>query len=86
MNRPIARLGDTSTHGGKIITAAQKSVTENMRTARVTDILDCPKHGPNPIITGAPKTVVENQRCARTGSLTQCGATIIGGSKKSFCD
>lgn len=82
---PVARLTDTSTHGGAIITSASHTEVENKLVARVSDILNCPIHGPNPIITGSPNFQVENNNVARTTSLTSCGAQIIGGSTKTFC-
>lgn len=85
MSNPVARLGDTSTHGGAIVTAASKTKCEGAFVARVTDILDCPIHGPNPIVTGSPNYLVEGQQCARTTSLTACGASIIGGATKTNC-
>jgi uncharacterized Zn-binding protein involved in type VI secretion len=87
MGTAIARLGDTSSHGGTIITAASKTLCEGKPVARVTDMLDCPLpgHGVNPIVTGSPHYLVEGQQCARTGSVTACGATIIGGASKSVC-
>jgi uncharacterized Zn-binding protein involved in type VI secretion len=85
MGTAIARLGDTSSHGGTIITAASKTTCEGKPVARVTDMLDCPAHGANPIVTGSPRYLVEGHQCARTGSVTACGATIIGGASKSVC-
>lgn len=81
----IARLGDTSTHGGAIITSAKKSKCEGKLIARVTDILDCPIHGPNKIVTGSDKFPTEGQKTARTTSLTECGASIISKATKSYC-
>lgn len=85
MGTAIARLGDSSTHGGAITTSASKTKCEGALVARVTDILSCPIHGPNPIITGSPNFPTEQQPTARTGSITQCGASIIGGATKSNC-
>ena len=85
MNHPVARLNDTSSHGGNIITAASKSICEGKKIARVGDILDCPIHGPNPITTGSPQFICEGQKVARTTSLTACGASIIGGATKTVC-
>lgn len=90
MTLPIARLGDTGTHGGAISTAAAKSKCEGKMIARVTDIYDCPIHGPNPIVTGSPRYPVEGQLCARgngagESSVTACGALIISFATKSFC-
>lgn len=76
----IIRLGDTSSHGGAVITAAAKSLAEGQRIARVTDILDCPIHGPNPIVEGSPTFLAEGQRVARHGDHTQCGAALVSGA------
>jgi uncharacterized Zn-binding protein involved in type VI secretion len=86
MGTPVARLGDTGTHGGQIVTSAQKTSCEGKLIARVGDTYDCPVHGPNPITTGSPNFVVEGQKVARTGSQTSCGATIIGGANKTVCE
>lgn len=76
----IIRLGDTSSHGGQVITAAQNTLAEGQRVARITDILDCPEHGPNPIIEGSANFLAEGQRVARHGDHTQCGAALISGA------
>lgn len=83
MGTAVARLGDLGSHGGKIVTSAQKTMCEGKLVARVTDIYDCAIHGPNPILTGSTNTIVEGKSVARTGSLTQCGAKILGGATKT---
>ena len=80
----IARLGDTSTHGGAIITSASKSKCEGELIARKTDILDCPIHGPNPIVEHSNKMWCEGLEVARHGDATECGARLISGATKSF--
>lgn len=79
----IARLGDTSTHGGAIITSASKTLCEGALVARETDILNCPIHGPNPIVGHSSKLMVEGLFCARHGDETACGATLISGATMS---
>jgi uncharacterized Zn-binding protein involved in type VI secretion len=61
---------------------------EGKLVARVGDMHQCPieGHGTTPIQTGSPNHVTENQKTARTSSVTGCGATIIGGCMKTFCD
>lgn len=85
---PVARIGDMSDHGGTIITSCQKTKAEGKLIARVQDLHSCPipRHGITPIITGSQDYIVENQQCARSTSKTGCGASIIGGSMKTFCD
>jgi uncharacterized Zn-binding protein involved in type VI secretion len=85
---PVARIGDSSDHGGTIISSCQKTKAEGKLIARVTDLHSCPIpfHGVTPIVTGSPNYFVEGKKCARSTSTTGCGASIIGGSKKTFCD
>jgi len=80
----ICRLGDTSTHGGAIVTSASKSLCEGALIARHTDILACPIHGPNPIVTHSQKMLCEGLHVARQGDLTACGAALISGASKSY--
>ena len=79
----ICRLGDTSTHGGAIVTSAAKTYYEDKLAARIGDILNCPIHGPNPIVEGSSKQVVEGSPLARQGDHTACGAALISGCTKS---
>jgi len=79
----IARLGDTSTHGGSIITSASESKCEGALIARRGDILDCPIHGPNPIVGHSSAMKCEGEWVARHGDVTACGAALISGATKS---
>lgn len=82
----IVRLGDTSTHGGEVVTSAAKWTCEGPLIARIGDILACPLHGPNPIVEGSPKYTCEGSPIARHGDHTTCGASLIAGSSKWTCD
>lgn len=73
----VARLGDTSTHGGSITTSAAKSYSAGALVARVTDTLACPIHGSVPIINGSGNYITEGKITAVHGSLCGCGATIV---------
>ena len=77
----VARLGDTSDHGGRIITSCEKWKDSGQLIARETDILLCPIHGEQPIITGSDKWKCEDQRIARHGDQAACGARLIAGGK-----
>lgn len=79
----IARLNDTSSHGGSIITSASKTLCEGQLIAREGDILNCPIHGQNPITGHSSKLMVEGKFVARHGDETACGATLITVSVKS---
>lgn len=80
----IIRLGDTSTHGGAMVTSAKKSLAEGPLICRIGDILACPLHGPNPIIEGSPDYPTEDQRTARQGDHTACGAALISGAVRTL--
>jgi uncharacterized Zn-binding protein involved in type VI secretion len=86
MANAVARLGDTSDHGGAIVSSAARTTVEGALVARVGDILDCPLHGANPIVTGSPRFTCEGELVARTTSVAACGATILGGATKTFCE
>jgi uncharacterized Zn-binding protein involved in type VI secretion len=80
MQKPIARRGDTGTHGGTISTGSPDVFVNGIPVARVTDIYICSIHGPNPIIKGSSRLWANGLPVARIGDPTACGATIATGS------
>ncbi|MQY44502.1 PAAR domain-containing protein [Rhizobiales bacterium RZME27] len=82
----IARLGDSGTHGGSIVSAASKWKCEGALIARKGDLYACPIHGTNPIVGGSSKWKCEDADIARHGDATACGATLISGASKWKCD
>ena len=82
--KPVARLGDTGSHGGTIISGSGKLTVNNRPMALVGDIYDCPKHGKNPIVTGTVGILGDNVLIAHVGSMTACGAIINSGSPDTF--
>lgn len=81
----IARLGDTSSHGGTIITCAAVTRVEGQLVARVTDLHSCPipGHGITPIVNGSGNFKTEGQITAVYGSQAGCGAIIMPSSTVS---
>ena len=80
----IARLGDTSSHGGAIITSSQNVNANGQGVARQADTLLCPFHGPQSLV-GCSGTVKANGRgVVRVGDAAACGATIVSGSPNVF--
>lgn len=76
-----ARLGDLLTHGAKVITGQQNVFTNNRPTARLGDLVMCPKHGVNPLIAQlAPSVYSVQQKTAHVTSIAKCGAVIITAS------
>jgi len=81
----IARIGESSTHGGSIITCAAVTRVEGKLVARVTDMHSCPipGHGITPIVNGSGNYRTEGLITAVYGSQTGCGAIITPGSTVS---
>lgn len=77
---PVARIGDTGSHGGTIITGSPTGKADGRPIARMGDTYNCPIHGPNPIAAGSPKYSMDGRKVARIGDITQCGAVITSGS------
>lgn len=81
----IARLGDTSSHGGTIISSASITFDNGILVARVGDLHSCPipGHGVTPIINGSGNFRCESNITAVVGSTCGCGAVISSGSADS---
>ena len=86
MARPQARLGDRSSHGGRIVTGARRTYVNGRPAARLGDLHVCPLpfHGTTRIVTGSTKTFIEGRPAARMGDRTGCGARIATGSEDTF--
>lgn len=78
---PIARIGDSISHGGSINSGSPNWKCNGIPIARVTDTAICDIHGLVTIVTGSPPPrTCDNLPIARIGSLCSCGATIVSGS------
>ena len=76
----VIRLGDSTSHGGKVvkISATHYSV-EGIAIARVGDLCSCPIKGHDgcTISEGNPNHTVEGIPVAYEGHKTTCGAALI---------
>ncbi|MHB1001986.1 MAG: PAAR domain-containing protein [Armatimonadota bacterium] len=81
-----ARLGDTSSHGGTIISGASRTLINGIPAARKGDLHSCPieGHGVTQIVTGSDSVDIEGSPAARVGDSTGCGAVINSGSPDTF--
>ena len=80
MTTPVARVGDTISHGGTVTSGSPNWNCNSIPIARVTDTVACALHGVQTITTGSPTWKVNGLAMARVGSLCSCGATITSGS------
>lgn len=77
--RGVIRLHDPTSHGGKVVSAAQKSSVMGVAVARKGDRCTCPVpgHGNCVIAEGDPKVLIDGVPVAFDGHKTSCGATLI---------
>jgi len=77
--RGVIRLGDSTDHGGKVISVAHTAATDmGIPIARVGDMVACPKcKGVFPIAEGDPQCTILDVPVAFDGNKTACGAALI---------
>ena len=75
--REIARLGDVTDHGGKVIQAADNLTHMGIRVALDGHLAECPKCGGVFPIIAAGKRTHHGVRVAFIGDRTACGATLV---------
>jgi uncharacterized Zn-binding protein involved in type VI secretion len=75
--REVARLGDATDHGGKVIEAATSLTHGGVRVALDGHLVECPRcGGAYPIIATGRRTH-GGTRVAFIGDKTACGATLV---------
>ncbi|AZN35136.1 PAAR domain-containing protein [Iodobacter ciconiae] len=75
----VIRLGDQTSHGGVVVSAASTSNMFGKPVALLGDKVSCPipGHGVCPIIEGDPSWNVGGKPVALEGHKTSCGAVLI---------
>jgi uncharacterized Zn-binding protein involved in type VI secretion len=79
MALPIIRMGDATSHGGKVITASATHSIGGVGIARIGDKLTCPiaGHGVNSIVEGAAGFLIDGRMVALHGHRGACGCMLI---------
>lgn len=77
--KKVIRLGDPTSHGGSVVSAAPNFSMMGVRVARIGDHCTCPKpgHGGCVIVEGDPGWIIDGRAVALEGHLTSCGASLI---------
>jgi uncharacterized Zn-binding protein involved in type VI secretion len=75
----VIRLGDATSHGGKVIAASGVVVVQGIPVARQGDGCVCPVNGHSAcvIVEGDPMILDGGKPVAFEGHKTSCGATLI---------
>lgn len=76
MNRPVIRVGDSTSHGGAVEEGSAHFIVDGKPVARVGDKVSCPLHGGTTIDSGSETYVTDGRPTARDGDTTACGATL----------
>ena len=81
----IVLSGDCIDHGGHVIASDSSFFVNDKPVALIGDEALCSQHGLTKIVTSEMMDVLSgNKQIARIGDKTDCGATIIGGSKNTY--
>lgn len=91
MGKKIIVLGDSTDHGGKVISGSATHLIDGKPVARLGDKVLCPAlfpngqpHGVNPIIEGEPGCLIDGTPVALEGHKTLCGCSLIGSVKATY--
>ncbi|MBP0630867.1 MULTISPECIES: PAAR domain-containing protein [unclassified Cupriavidus] len=76
----LAYEGDSTSHGGKILTGSDRIKVNGRRAARQGDLVSCPIHGENRIIGGSTRLTDGSVPLACGGHETECGSVLIATS------
>lgn len=82
---PLAvRQGDSSAHGGVVVSGCAKVTIVGAPAARVGDLHACPlpRHSTTPIVAGSAKVTICGAPAARQGDTAACGAPLVAGQSK----
>lgn len=81
----VIRLGDSTSHGGKVIAASGTVFVHGTGVARKGDACICPIKGHSAcvIVEGDPHVLVGGIPAAFHGHKTSCGATLISSAPTS---
>jgi uncharacterized Zn-binding protein involved in type VI secretion len=82
VSRNLIVLGDKTSHGGTVISAAATTGTNGKAWARIGDKVACPRcKGVFPIMQGDPGLKEDGQPVAYHGCKVGCGATLLAGQQ-----
>ncbi|WP_233805181.1 PAAR domain-containing protein [Paraburkholderia sp. HP33-1] len=75
--KKLAYEGDSTSHGGKILSGSDRIKVKGRRAAKVGILVSCPIHGDNEIIDGSSRMKDAGTPLSRDGDATQCGSVLI---------
>jgi len=84
----ISVVGDSSSHGGSIISSNQDGtlLVGGVAVAVAGAILLCPIHGPKPITPTTVKSFCNGKLILTNGAIAGCGALIISPDRSVYVE
>ncbi|MDY0929055.1 PAAR domain-containing protein [Enterobacter sp. CFBP8995] len=73
----IIRLGDATTHGGRVLQGSSGVKFMGKEVACLMDKVSCPQHGETKIIEGDAGSKINGKPIALHGHKCGCGCTLI---------
>jgi uncharacterized Zn-binding protein involved in type VI secretion len=87
LSKPLIVLGDSTDHGGSVVSASPTFTTMGKQIARVGDQVSCPRcRGVHLIAEGDPSMTDAGMAVAFHGCKTTCGAALISSQMVSVTD
>ncbi|OSN08935.1 hypothetical protein AU512_13000 [Lonsdalea iberica] len=78
MLKPVVLLNDTTTHGGRVISAQSTLTISGTAVACVNDMVICPLClGVYPILPSSEAVTYQGKALATGGMKTACGAELV---------
>jgi uncharacterized Zn-binding protein involved in type VI secretion len=77
--RPIVCIGDSTSHGGTVVSGSTSSTIQGKPIARLGDQVNCPKCKPHNFVVSSASSnhTVDGLPVARDGDSVSCGATLM---------
>lgn len=84
----VARIGDSSDHGGVIISGSSTVFADGIGVCRLGDQHSCPipGHGITNMVSSSTNVFADNKGVCRVGDVAGCGAKISSGSLTTKAD
>ena len=82
----VARVTDTISHGGSLLTGSDTVRCDGLKVCRIGDSAACNEHGAVTIVQGSAAVKADGIGVARLGDSLSCGATITSGSINAEID
>lgn len=79
MSKGFVLLGDSTTHGGQVISASSTMIVNGKKVALMGDQISCPMigHGINAIVEGSPEWTSDGKAVVVNGCRCTCGCKVI---------